>query len=363
MNQKIIRKLLRDPVLFARDALLKRRPLVLNEIGLPIQQEQMLIRLLDAQESRIENHLDVDVVFTWVDNTDPAWRARKDAALAKYQTESFGQHATDDARFSNHDELMYSIASIRRFMPWVRKIFIVTDQQRPNWLQDDTSIEVIDHSEIIEPEHLPTFNSHVIEACLYRIKGLSEHFIYFNDDVFAGRSLKKNHFFQSNGLASLFLTQKSLKKMMQRGVMTPTLGASLYSVELLKKYYGVTVDVPLIHTYVPQRRSVLELVASRHRDEIEAFKSNRFRGDRDLNIPTFLAPWTAYLEGKSAPAIDVCHYFNIRSSSAKSNWRQLLAIKSVGGPHSFCANDFHSTEKSDDSQDLRCWLDDYFSKK
>ena len=49
----------------------------------------------------------------------------------------------------------------------------------------------MDHREIIEQEYLPTFNSHVIEANLHKIPNLSEHFIYFNDDVFVAKLYRR----------------------------------------------------------------------------------------------------------------------------------------------------------------------------
>ena len=73
-------------------------------------------------------------------------------------------------------------------------------------------IKLINHSQIIDAKYLPTFNSHVIEANLYKIPDLSEHFIYFNDDVFVARPLMPNHFFENNGLASLFVANKSFQK-------------------------------------------------------------------------------------------------------------------------------------------------------
>src|SRR6201999_944559 len=92
-------------------------------------------------------------------------------------------------RWRDNGELKFSLRSLHRHAPWIRRIFIVTDQQVPDWL--DTAhpkIEIVDHRAIF-PDHrfLPTFNSCVIEAFLHRIPGLSAHYLYFNDDVFLGR--------------------------------------------------------------------------------------------------------------------------------------------------------------------------------
>lgn len=88
-------------------------------------------------------------------------------------------------RFADHDELLYSLRSVDEHMPWVRYVWIVTNGQTPSWLNlTHPKIRMVDHKDIFKwPEHLPTFNSLAIEAHIHLIPGLSEHFIYFNDDM------------------------------------------------------------------------------------------------------------------------------------------------------------------------------------
>ena len=48
--------------------------------------------------------------------------------------------------------------------------------------------------------HLPTFSSPSIEAHLHRVPGLSDKFIYLNDDVMFGRDVWPDDFYtHSNG--------------------------------------------------------------------------------------------------------------------------------------------------------------------
>ena len=87
-----------------------------------------------------------------------------------------------------------------RFAPFVRKIFIVTDNQNPNldkfieinFPNNQISIEIVDHKVIFKgyEEYLPIFNSRAIETCIHRIPGLSENYVYFNDDVFLIRPVQ-----------------------------------------------------------------------------------------------------------------------------------------------------------------------------
>ncbi len=57
-------------------------------------------------------------------------------------------------------------------------------------------LHIVKHEDYIPKEFLPAFNSHVIEMYLHRIKGLSERFVYFNDDMFMIRPLCQTDFFK-----------------------------------------------------------------------------------------------------------------------------------------------------------------------
>ena len=337
-------KLLTTPGVFFRDYFLKKYPDVFNEISCAQDEEHILIKHDLLLENKITVDFPIDVVFTWVDDSDPVWRSKYEL----YQCDSthvYGQYATDPARFSNNNELYYSIKSVVEYLPWVRTIFLVTDNQKPSWLDEYPKVKLIDHSEIIPGKYLPTFNSHVIEAHLHNIPSLSEHFIYFNDDVFVARPLPVGHFFRGNGISSLFLSQKSISSMKNRGVVTPTLSASIRVCELVKKDYGLDIDMPLTHTYIPLRKSIFKLVWDNYQDEVDAFFPNKFRTDSDLNLATFMVPWVAYIYGLSIPARDICHYFNIRSISSRKNYALLKKLKNKEDirPHSFCANDVTAT--------------------
>ena len=116
----------------------------------------------------------VDLVYLWVDGNDPAWQT-KYAAFANSGSKGFEINCK--GRYADNDELKYSLRSVEMYAPWIRKIFIVTDNQVPEWL--DTSnpkVQIVDHTEIMPEESLPCFNSCLIEHYLYRIPGLAEHF-------------------------------------------------------------------------------------------------------------------------------------------------------------------------------------------
>lgn len=106
------------------------------------------------------------------------------------------------SRFQDNEELRYSLRSVWKFAPWVRNIYIVTNGQIPAWLNvQHPRIHLIPHETIFaNMTHLPTFSSPAIEANLHRIPGLSEHFLYLNDDVMFGRPITPSDFYtQGNG--------------------------------------------------------------------------------------------------------------------------------------------------------------------
>lgn len=136
----------------------------------------------------------IDVVYTWVDSADPAWQQQFAGAQPGGRPT---QAASVAARFQQYDELRYSLRSIAEFAPWARRIWIVTNGQVPHWYAGDHDrITIVPHAELWcgEPG-LPTFNSQAIEACLHRIDGLAERFLYFNDDFFLGRPVAPETFF------------------------------------------------------------------------------------------------------------------------------------------------------------------------
>jgi len=154
--------------------------------------------------------MDVDVVYTWVNGNDPAWRTKKEKRLRElgYNVPETANH---DSRFIQHDELKYSLRSLYRFSPWIRKVYIVTDNQIPSWFdrKNDWAI-IVDHTDIFEDKSaLPTFNSNAIETQLHRIPGLSENYLYFNDDFFLGRPCTKQDFFSKDGKPLVFIVNKN----------------------------------------------------------------------------------------------------------------------------------------------------------
>lgn len=152
----------------------------------------------------------IDIVIAWVDGSDPVLIQKRTRFLNK-DLKSLPPGA-ENTRFHSLNEVTYCVLSILKFASFVRRIFIVTDQQEPRvrplvkkyFPERIDDICVVDHTEIFEgyEEYLPTFNSICISNMLWRIKGLSDQFVYFNDDIFLVREVQPTDWFR-NGLPVL----------------------------------------------------------------------------------------------------------------------------------------------------------------
>ena len=140
---------------------------------------------------------DIDFVILWVDGSDPAWQAEK----AQYTPpEACSSVDNSTARYRDWENLKYWFRSVEKFAPWVRKIHFVTWGHLPSFLNTDApKLHIVNHRDFIPEDCLPCFNSPALEINLHNIPGLSEQFVYFNDDMFIINHVKKNDFFQMLG--------------------------------------------------------------------------------------------------------------------------------------------------------------------
>ena len=136
----------------------------------------------------------IDFVVTWLDSTDEEWQRQ----YAYYKKQCTGRQ--EAARFRNMDIFQYWFRAVEQYAPWVHKVFLVTNGTFPKWInKEHPKLVLVKHSDYIPEEFLPTFNSYTIEAFLHRIPGLSEQFVYFNDDFFLNAPVLPETFFR-NGL-------------------------------------------------------------------------------------------------------------------------------------------------------------------
>ena len=149
----------------------------------------------------------IDAVITWVDGNDPVHQAKR-AQFLTNKRENARKDVAGETRFNQVGEIYCCIASILRFATWINKIYIVTDNQDPHvedyikihFPDNKIPVEVVDHKVVFEgyEKHLPTFNSLAITSVLWRIPGINERFILFNDDVMLQRPVTPEDFYRGN---------------------------------------------------------------------------------------------------------------------------------------------------------------------
>ena len=141
---------------------------------------------LDPQQHR------VDVVYTWVNASDPLWQAAYLATAATWAASHPDADFDADAKHVRHkyrdwDELRYSLRSVLAHgSDWLGTIYLVTAGHAPSWLDvTHPRIRLVRHEQLMTAAEaarfLPTFNSNVIESFVHRIHGLSNLFLYFNN--------------------------------------------------------------------------------------------------------------------------------------------------------------------------------------
>lgn len=158
----------------------------------------------------------IDFVIAWVDGSDPEWQKEKRKYSAEPGTDS------SEIRYRDMDILKYWFRAVENYAPWVNKVHFITWGHLPAWLNTEyDKLNIVKHTDYIPEKYLPTFSSRPIELNLHRIEGLSEHFVYFNDDMMLNRPVKKEHFFK-NGLPCDFIHIKNLYDSNTRDVCVHT---------------------------------------------------------------------------------------------------------------------------------------------
>ncbi|WJV48373.1 stealth conserved region 3 domain-containing protein [Streptomyces flavofungini] len=318
---------------------------------------------LDVFTERLMDDADfpVDAVYTWVDDSDPDWRAARTAALGGAAEGADSSADSGTVRFRNRDELRYSLRSLAMYAPWVRHVYLVTAGQVPDWLdRDHPGLTVVDHRDLFaDPSALPTFNSHAIETQLHRIEGLAEHFLYFNDDMFLGRPTTPGTFFLGSGLPKFFWSSASVPALPVDAADEGYLAAAKNNRELLRRDFGRTATHCFLHVPYALRRSILEELTERYADELAATSRARFRGTTDHSLVSSLHQHYAYVTGRAVPGSVSYDFVDIGSRADHARLGQLLQSRNKTA---FCIGESPDSGMSDEEMALavRSFLTAYF---
>ncbi len=239
----------------------------------------------------------IDAVITWVDGNDERHKAKR----MKYGNETIfnAEDIAGSSRFASLGEIFYCVASLNRYAPWINKIYLVTDEQNPeidsliekHFPDGHIPMEIVDHKTIFRgyEEYLPTFNSISIESMTWRIPGLSEHYIEFNDDLILAAPVTPEDFFTPDGKvvcygkkSSYILTKLSriLKHRKKGGKKVTFKETMLNAASLLGKYCSF---IKIYHTPKSLLKSVYEKYFNENTEHLKKNISHRFRHHTQYN--------------------------------------------------------------------------------
>lgn len=302
----------------------------------------------------------IDAVYLWVDGSDPAWQERKLRAREPDTSAPAEDPAEAAARFSDNGELRYSFRSLELFAPWIRHVYLVTDAQVPAWLdQDHPRVTVVDHRDIFPTgSRLPTFNSHAIGANLHHIEGLSEHYLYLNDDLFFGRLTSPGLFFLANGVTQFHLSKSTLPTGLDLSSLAHE-GARRNSAELLRSEFGRMATRAFYHVPNAQRRSVLYELERRFPDVFRQNSGSPFRSADDFEVNSWLYHYYAFFTERAVPGSIRYGYFDVSRPDTEARMDQLLRQRDAD---TFCINDTVETS-AERRQWIPRWLQRYFPQR
>lgn len=284
----------------------------------------------------------IDVVYTWVDGNDQEWKKIKNHYLSIHnKTPSLVQDdSSSDSRFNDHQELKYSLRSILQYAPFVRHIFIVTMGQKPYWIKEHEKITFIDHKDIFKnPEDLPTFNSQAIESHLHRIKELSDHFIYFNDDVFLGKNLTELDFFSESGEPLVFMEPNLSPRHPLAQNATFYRKAWANTNKLLDSLYQKSPRFRLRHAPFSLRKTLIEESETIFPWVFEKNSKHKFRSEEDHNLTNGLLQYDWFYRNKCI----LGHISNLMVSLRSCAYQDLNILEfqklTLYDPATFCIED------------------------
>lgn len=282
----------------------------------------------------------IDIVYTWVDGDDIEWKKQKNKYQGKTEEiqENNAGRATSDERFRNRNELLYSLRSVELFAPFVRNIYIVTAGQKPEWLDiSNPKVKVIDHSEIYKNiKFLPTFNSSGIETQLHHIEGLSEYFLYLNDDFMFADFCTPEDFFYANGKIKFFPSEARAYEDDIDETREEYLIADRNVINLIMKEYGLKNRFIMKHAPYPCKKSYLFELEKRYQSEFDTCASNRFRAKTDIRPIAFMQYNLGFVEGQAIPFDISNRYLALYKRNIKTQFNGVIKTREY---KTICIND------------------------
>lgn len=274
---------------------------------------------------KTKNTSPIDFVITWVDGNDPEW-------LAEFQKHSPSNKLMNGKdRYQDWDNLHYLFRAFETFTPWVNRIYFVTWGHLPKWLNiNHPKLQIVRHEDFLESENLPVFNINAIETNFHKIKGLSEKFVFFNDDCFLLKPISPEAFFKNDlpvnamisstmhegVIAPIVLNDIELinknfnrhkgEKLTKRGIarkhfwkwFSPKYGLAMLDTLLLMRWKTFT-GFRNYHQPQPLLKSTYQEVWDKEPETLKKVSESKFRSNTDVN--QYLFRYWQFAKGKFSP--------------------------------------------------------------
>lgn len=326
------------------------------------------------RRKKAEKMTEIDFVVTWVDGSDPEWQRERLSYKDPEVIRSEQEGNTDDGanRYRDWGLLKYWFRAVEKNAPWVRKVHFITWGHLPDFLNKNAPrLNIVRHGDYIPKEYMPTYSSHPIELHMHRIKGLTEQFVYFNDDMFLNSIVKPTDFFRKdkpcyeaveaciaaddineiyphimlNNMCVInhrFNKRSVIKKHPFRW-FNPVYGAGMIR-NICLAPWGYFQNIMNRHLPVPLLRSTMERVWEQEYETLHKTSLNKFRSITDIN--QYLFRYFDIMEGNFVPKKQNGLAYHITSTDTSALEKDIIK-----GKHSMiCVNDTASLEDVDTAE-------------
>ena len=289
-------------------------------------------------------------MYLWVDGADPSWRRRRAVDFDRWiaqNPDELALYGNSSGRYRDNGELRFNLRAVERFLTNVGHIYVVTDKQVPSWLKTSERLSIIDHGDFVGDQHPAIYDSGNIESYLHQIPGLSERFVYLNDDVFFGAPLDLATWFSPT--IPVYVETGTIAHSETPQPFEPSpINAAVRSKQLLSTLDPSYVHRPATFSHAPRpmRKSVmfeLESLAP------ELFAESRRTTFRVWRLPSLLPDLVPrWMTHRGLATVEVFDSLYISTCASDTGERFATLESDFGSIPFFCINDTCDEADADD---------------
>lgn len=150
----------------------------------------------------------IDLVMPYVNNKEKVWITSFKIFCKTHKEYAYKLQEINGERYRDDYNLFeLNLKLIRACLPFIRTIHLIVSNPEQVKGLDLTGVHLVLHKDIMPESILPTFNSSTIEMFIHKIEGLSERFIYQNDDMIPLRVMSESDFFDGDKAKITIFTQ------------------------------------------------------------------------------------------------------------------------------------------------------------